>query len=100
MLIGCPWGYEEQELDHMRTCLPNRAVLGLGDIKLTEEDWSEILYGPTAEQATVRAPRSMGSMNVSAGLTPAQAGQPFDYSWLMYAGIGIVALMLLSKGRR
>lgn len=72
------------------------------NLKLTEDDWSEILYGASAAQVAgpVTAPYSMGSMNVSAGLTEAQKKQPFDYSWLLYGGLAIVGLMLLSKGRR
>ena len=48
----------------------------------------------------VMAPSSMGAMNVSAGLTPEQKQQPFDSSWLLYGGLALLGLMLLSKERR
>jgi hypothetical protein len=62
----------------------------------TEEEWAEIMYGPTKAQieGPVQAPKSMGDMTISAGPTkPAP-----DYkSLLMYAGLGLAVLMILKR---
>lgn len=69
-------------------------------VTYTEAEWAEAQWGIPADQFSVRAPHSMGVMNVSAGLTPAQKAQPFDYTWLLYGGLALVLLMMLTKGRR
>jgi hypothetical protein len=107
--LECPWGYAEEEQEHLRMCVASSQAMGLGDTQAgggkmaapyTDAEWAEIQWGIPADQFAVRAPNPMGVMNVSAGLTPAQKAQPVDYSWLLYGGLALVALMVLGKGRR
>ena len=105
----CPWGYEEEEQEHMRLCVISR---GLGDIDPTLDP----SYVDPTGQATYTPPkawnRNLGVPII--GGTPYQTttgrqvflssqsgiAPPADYSWLIYAALGIGALMLFSKGRR
>lgn len=124
-LIGCPWGYEEQELDHMRTCIPNRAVLGLGEVAYSSPPMLGYPVGQTPTPPIFEMPIGfrpferppsvpieiwdpIGTQQAKvaqAGFAamvnpPAPAG---DYTWLMYAGLAVVGLLVLTsmtKGRR
>ncbi len=98
--IGCPWGYEESEEEMLRTCVASPRAMGLGEAPtMTIDEYRELEIGSGIilpdPRDPVRAPQSMGSMNVSAG--PSQA---FDSSWLFYGGLALVGLLLLSKGGR
>jgi hypothetical protein len=105
MEIGCPWGYIESDDDDIRTCVPNRAMLGLGDIAPPSlnlppgfgiERPASVpieVWDPVGTQATKQAQAGFAArLNA-----PVPAS---DYSWLLYVGLAVGALVLLSKGKR
>ena len=95
----CPFPYQSSYVENQPTCVFSPS--GLSDTPYTEEQWNEIMFGAgPIPGATVQAPRSMGSMNISAGLTPGQKAQPFDYTWIMIAAGALFVFMFLGNKRR
>lgn len=112
MEIGCPWGYDETEEDHMRMCVPNRNVIGLGDDPTLDPDYVQgggsgpTYTAPSGWNRNLTVPILGGQSYPTTGgksvfLSPGNPLMPAtDYSWLLYVGLGLGALMLLSKGKR
>ena len=108
----CPWGYEEEEQEHMRMCVLSRQAMGLGDIDPTldpnyvDPTRQETYTKPAGWNRNLGVPvlGTQGYQTTGGGTAYLSPGNPLipatDYSWLIYAALGIGALMLFSKGRR
>jgi len=97
----CPWPYESSYVDHQPTCVFHPS--GLGSIEMPTlptigidrpPDVPISVFNPASRIQTykVEGPSLWGYSVGPEGIT--------DYRWMVYAGLGLVAVLLLSGLKR